>query len=137
MRTKTQGLLRAGIKTIYVSYPMATDNDGAIARRMEELIVGLRTSGFEIIDPQELAKSTRHVMDCRRQEVRYRDYMGADLLRICIDADAILLADEWKQSNGCRCEAFTAHTCDIIMLDERLTQLAPSVVMYECFQPAQ
>lgn len=133
MKHKAQNLLSAGIKTIYLSYPMTNDVDGTIAKRMMDLVVELEKAGLFVINPAQLALQIKRV----RKEPNYRDYMGFDLMVLSHQADAILLADEWKQSRGCRCEAFTAHTCDIMMLDERLTQLAPSVVMYECFQPAK
>lgn len=137
MITKAKGLREAGIQTFYLSYPMTDDRDGAIAIKMQDLENWLEGAGFTVLNPENLFSQTDHILHLQKTEPRYRDYMAFDLMSLCYKADAIILADEWKQSRGCRCEAFTAYTCDIMMLDERLTRLAPSVVMYECFQPAK
>lgn len=137
MNAKTQTLQLAGIKTIYLSYPMTNDTDGFIGSKMKQLEEWLVAASFNVFNPENLSKQVDYILDSQGKNPRYRDYMAFDLMSLCHHCDAILLADEWKQSQGCRCEAFTAHTCEIMMLDERLTQLQPSVVLYECFQTAK
>ena len=120
MKDNAKALLDRGIKNIYLSYPMTHDDEGKSQRKADKLHAALEDCGLNVINPGAISREVQF----RKPMPEYHHYMAADLHALCERADAILLVDEWSGSRGCRCEAFVAHTCGKVMLNEKLEEPA-------------
>lgn len=118
MQEAASDLKQNGVRSIYVSVPISGDSDNFYKHkslRIEEMLEDL---GFVVLNPHKIALT----VNIRVPQPTYSDYMAQDFWIMLTQADAVLLVDGWLESKGCKAEAFTAHVCQKIIIDEQLRQ---------------
>ena len=94
-------------KKIYISLPIKID-EKTVSQRYKEALEYIKQyhNDYEPIGPINIDDFDENGIKSKREH-DYAWYMGEDI-KVLLNCDAILLCDNWHNSEGCRCEHETA-----------------------------
>jgi hypothetical protein len=88
-------------RTVYLSIPITGKNFETVKEKALAAKKYLKTIGFSVINPVELAAELERKLG---REAAYGEYMGIDLMYLIDCADAVYFCKDWQNSKGCMLE---------------------------------